>query len=93
METAPLTMKFFTARRPLLLIAVMLGLCLGACSRFLPARVGTASSAQLVIDTRRGPYISLTGCYIPEVSPAVSKIPIVWVQKIPPGAGLYQRNG
>ena len=86
MENAPLTMKFFTGRRHYFVMAAMLALLLGACSRFLPARTGTASSAQLVIDTRRGPYVSLTGCFIPAVTPAVTKIPIVWTQKIPPGA-------
>jgi hypothetical protein len=86
MEIARLTMKFFTARSRLLLTLVLLGLFLGACSRFMPARVGMAGSAQMVIDTRRGPYVSLTGCFIPAVSPAITKIPVVWIQKIPPDA-------
>jgi hypothetical protein len=86
MEIAPLTMKFFTTRGHLLLLTAVLGLFLGACSRFLPARVGLASSAQMVIDTRRGPYETLTGCFIPAVFPAVTKIPVVWVQKIPADA-------
>lgn len=65
---------------------VALGFSLGACSRLLPARKGTAHSLQLVLDTRRAPVIQLSGCFIPAVFPAITKIPIVFAQKIPPNA-------
>ncbi|HEX2855277.1 MAG TPA: hypothetical protein VHO24_18725 [Opitutaceae bacterium] len=65
---------------------VILALAMGACSRLLPARKGTAHSHQLVIDTRRLPAVALTGCFIPAVFPAETKLPIVFVQKIPANA-------
>jgi len=65
---------------------LLLALIGGACSRLLPARKGTAHSMQLVLDTRRVPTDTLSGCFIPAVFPAITKIPIVFVQKIPPTA-------
>lgn len=70
-------------------IPVFLFACLGVvlvatgCSRLLPARKGTAHSYQLALDTRRFPVIQLAGTFIPGVFPAVTKIPVVFVQKIP----------
>lgn len=86
MEFGPLTMKFFITRWHLLLVTAVLGLTLTACSRFLPARTGIANSFQMVIDTRRAPVPTLTGCFVPEVFPALSKVPVVFVQKIPADA-------
>lgn len=57
-----------------------------SCSRLLPARKGTAHSAQLPLDTRRAPVVQLSGCFIPAVFPAVTKLPVLMVQKIPPTA-------
>src|SRR5687767_3142683 len=65
---------------------VILGLSLGGCSRLLPARKGTAHSFQLVLDTRRLPAEALTGCFIPAIFPAVTKLPIVYAQKVPANA-------
>jgi hypothetical protein len=86
MQIATLAMKFFNARTGIFIILALLGISLGACSRLLPARKGSANSPQLVLDTRRGPYVSLTGCFIPAVSPAYTRIPIIFVQKIPASA-------
>jgi hypothetical protein len=75
-------------------VSVLLFACLGAvlaatgCSRLLPARKGTAHSYQLALDTRRFPVIQLAGTFIPGVFPAVTKIPIVFVQKIPAEANF-----
>lgn len=79
-------MKIFKTRWLMTLGAALIVVCLGSCSRLMPARKGTAHSAQLVLDTRRAPAITLTGCFIPAVFPAVTKLPIVFVQKIPPTA-------
>lgn len=56
------------------------------CSRLLPPRKGVASSYEVVIDSRRDPSPALSGCFIPATFPAITKLPIVFVQKIPPGA-------
>lgn len=71
----------------LLIIGIVLsGLALGGCSRLLPPRKGEAHSFQLVLDTRRFPVETLSGCFVPQIFPAISKIPIVYAQKIPPNA-------
>jgi len=57
-----------------------------SCSRMLPARKGTAHSPQLALDTRRAPVVQLSGCFIPAVFPAVTKLPVIMVQKVPPTA-------
>jgi hypothetical protein len=66
--------------------AVLLAFSFAGCSKLLPPRKGTAHSFQLVLDTRRAPAATLSGCFIPQVFPAISKIPIVFVQPIPPKA-------
>ena len=67
-------------------VVVLLGAgAFSGCSRLLPARKGTAA-LEMVIDTRRVPAVALSGCFIPAVFPAVTKIPVVSVQPIPPGA-------
>ena len=86
MHSGLLTMKLFKARWLLVAGVVMLGLTLGACSRLLPARKGTAHSFQLVLATRRVPAETLSGCFIPAVFPAITKLPIVYAQKIPANA-------
>jgi hypothetical protein len=68
------------------LAVVALGLVLGGCSRLLPARKGTAHSFTIPIDTRRFPVETLSGTFIPGIFPAVTKLPIIYAQKIPPGA-------
>lgn len=68
-------------------VVVLLGAgAFSGCSRLLPARKGTAHSLEMVIDTRRVPTEALSGCFIPAVFPAVTKIPVITVQPIPPGA-------
>jgi hypothetical protein len=79
-------MKFFALRPVLAVVALSLGLAAGGCSKFLPARKGTAHSLQLVLDTRRAPAIQLNGVFVPNVFPAISKIPIVYAQKVPANA-------
>ncbi len=70
----------------LVVVVLMAGFSLGGCSRLLPPRQGTAGSLQLVLDTRRIPVETLSGCFIPAVFPAVTKIPIVFLGKIPANA-------
>ncbi len=80
-------MKFFRCRWFAALLAVgLFGLLLGGCSRLLPPRKGVAGSYELVLDTRRAPSLALSGCFIPAVFPAVTKIPVVFTAKVPPGA-------
>ncbi len=70
-------------------LVVLLGAgAFSGCSRLLPARKGTAHSLQIPIDTRRAPVETLSGCFIPAVFPAVTKIPVITVQSIPPGAKI-----
>jgi hypothetical protein len=65
---------------------VLLGLMGAACSRLLPPRHGESRSFELVLDTRRAPSVALSGCFIPAVFPAVTKLPIEFITKIPPTA-------
>lgn len=72
-----------------LLVAALAGISLSAgCSWLLPVRKGTARSFDLSIDSRRVAAPALTGCYIPATFPAVTKLPIVFLQKLPPGAKI-----
>jgi hypothetical protein len=73
-------------RGVLLLLVTVLGFNLAGCSRLLPPRKAEASSYELVIDTRRLPVETLSGCFIPAVFPAVTKLPIYFLQKIPDNA-------
>jgi hypothetical protein len=75
-----------TTRFSLLALIGALALGVGGCSYLLPVRAGVATSYEIVIDTRRVPAPALTGCTIPETFPAVSKVPVVFVQPIPYGA-------
>jgi hypothetical protein len=61
-------------------------LLLAGCSRLLPPRHGATTSAEFVLDTRRYPLEQLSGCFIPAVFPAVTKIPIIFLGKVPEGA-------
>ncbi len=79
-------MKFFKSHRMILVSGLLLGLSLTACSRLLPPRKGEAGSFEMVLDTRRLPSPALSGCFIPGVFPAVTRIPIVFTSKIPPNA-------
>jgi hypothetical protein len=63
-------------------------LLLGGCSWLLPARKGVARSFNLSIDSRRAPAPALTGCFIPATFPAITKLPIVFLTKLPPGAKI-----
>jgi hypothetical protein len=59
----------------------------GGCLRFLlPSRKGIARSFDLSLDSRRAPAPALSGCFIPATFPALTKLPIVFLTKIPPGA-------
>lgn len=77
-------MKMFKTRW--LMVAMIACLGLLGCSRLLPPRRGEAHSYQLVLDTRRFPVETLSGCFVPEIYPAISKLPIVYAQTIPPNA-------
>jgi len=79
-------MTIFLSRLGLTLAVSLAFLAQTSCSRMLPARKGTAHSAQLVLDTRRAPVVQLSGCFIPAVFPALTKLPVVMVQKVPPSA-------
>lgn len=59
------------------------GLAITACSRLLPARHGEARSIEYVLDTRRAPSEALSGCFIPAVFPAVTRIPVEFLGEIP----------
>jgi hypothetical protein len=78
-------MKIVTLSRALF---VLVGLTLvgSGCSRLLPPRKGQTVSFQMALDTRRAPVVQLAGTFIPGVDPAVTKIPVVWAQKVPEGA-------
>lgn len=86
MDSGALTMKFFTVRWLLLGAVAMLGFTFSSCSRLLPARSGEARSYELILDTRRVPSEALSGCYIPEVFPGVSKVLVDFIGPIPPKA-------
>jgi hypothetical protein len=66
--------------------AILLGVSVTACSRLLPPRHGEARSVELVLDTRRAPAEALSGCFIPAVFPAITKIPVEFIDKIPANA-------
>jgi hypothetical protein len=69
------------------LLAALAAVALGAgCSRLLPVRHGSATSAEIIIDTRQDPSEALSGRVIPEVVPAYTKWPVVLGGKIPSGA-------
>ena len=71
----------------IIIFAALLNLIsFSGCSKLLPARKGTAHSAELIIDTRRVASESQAGRFIPGVFPGFTKMPIVMVQPIPAGA-------
>jgi hypothetical protein len=80
----PLRLRF--VRTALIAVAVAAAGLSAGCSRMLPMREGTAHSYEMVIDTRRDPVPQLSGCFIPATFPAVTRIPVIFVQPIPPGA-------
>ena len=86
LDFGPLTMKFFKLQGWIMIGLIVLAFSAGGCSRFLPPRKGATTSFQLVLDTRRLPAETLTGCFIPAIYPAITKIPIVYAQKVPPNA-------
>jgi hypothetical protein len=73
-------------RSVLLLAVTVLGFNFAGCARLLPPRTAEASSYELVLDTRRLPVETLSGCFIPAIFPAVTKLPVFFVQKIPDSA-------
>ena len=79
-------MKPFVVRSWLTLGILAVAVSLAGCSRLLPPRKGEAHSAQLVLDTRRLPAEPLSGCFIPAVFPAITKLPVICIQKIPANA-------
>lgn len=73
--------------RTAVLLAAMAAVALGAgCSRLLPMRHGSASSAEIIIDTRQDPSEALSGRVIPEVLPAYTRWPVVLTKDIPDNA-------
>ena len=86
MDLFSAAMKTFSAIPRLLLVGVvLLGFATAGCSRLLPPRKGETTSYQIAIDTRRLPVPTLTGCFIPQIFPAISKLPIISAQKVPAG--------
>lgn len=79
-------MKFLKIRSLVLLATLAVAVLAVGCSRLLPPGKGSTHSLQLVLDTRREPSPALSGCFIPAVFPAVTKIPIVWATPVPPNA-------
>jgi len=76
-----------SCRRLLFLAVACAGVVFGTgCSRLLPARKGVARSFDLVLDSRRAPVAPLAGCFIPATFPAITKLPIVFLSRIPTGA-------
>jgi hypothetical protein len=76
------------AHRPtaiFLLAAAVFALGAG-CSYLLPVRKGSTRSFEIVIDSRRVASPALAGCFIPATFPAITKLPIAMIDKIPPGA-------
>jgi hypothetical protein len=62
------------------------GLVLSSCARLLPPRNGEVRSVELVLDTRREPAEPLSGCFIPAIFPAVTRLPVEFLDPIPAGA-------
>jgi hypothetical protein len=56
------------------------------CSYLLPVRRGSTRSFEIVIDSRRVASPALAGCFIPATFPAITKLPIAMIDKLPPGA-------
>ena len=79
-------MKVFLNRSILALLFLGSLVSLVGCSRLLPPGKASTHSFQLVLDTRRLPSEALSGCFIPAVFPAVTKIPIVWALPVPNNA-------
>jgi hypothetical protein len=84
--------SFMTSvRAPRLLVFLAVGAALilsAGCSWLLPARKGVTRSFDLAIDSRRAAAPALTGCFIPATFPAVTKLPVVFLQQLPPGAKI-----
>jgi hypothetical protein len=86
-----MTSPRFTRRlAPFLLAAAAVFALDAGCSRLLPVRHGAASSSELVIDTRQDPTAALSGRIIPGVFPAVTRWPVLFVEKIPFGAVMTE---
>ena len=79
-------MKLFKPHGLILIGLMSVALVATGCSRFLPPRKGATTSFQLALDTRRVPVETLSGCFIPAVYPAITKLPIVYAQKVPANA-------
>lgn len=79
-------MTLFRTRGSLLVLGLLaMVLTMSGCSRLFPMRKGEAQSAELVLDTRRAPAEALSGCFVPAVFPAITKLPVVF-SNVPPGA-------
>lgn len=79
-------MKLLSNSRNFLLLGLVAALLSTGCSRLLPPAKGTGHSAQLVLDTRRLPAEALSGCFIPAVFPAVTKLPVIMATQVPANA-------
>jgi hypothetical protein len=80
------TTKLLFKLRNFLALGLALTLLGTGCSRLLPPAKGTGHSAQLVLDTRRLPAEALSGCFIPAVFPAVTKLPVIMATPVPSNA-------
>jgi hypothetical protein len=81
-----LTTKLLPGGRKFLVLGFALAVLGTGCSRLLPSAKGTSHSFQLVLDTRRLPAEGLSGCFIPAVFPAVTKLPIIMATSVPSNA-------
>jgi hypothetical protein len=54
---------------------------LAGCSRLLPP--SRVHSSEFILDTRRDPSEELSGRFIPGVFPAITKVPVFFVESIP----------
>lgn len=72
-------------------IAFLIGLALAgfagsSCARLLPPRNVEVRSVELVLDTRRLPAEPLSGCFIPAIFPAITRLPVEFIDPVPAGA-------
>ncbi len=79
-------MNFSTGRSWFVGGLLLAGLVLSSCARLLPPRKGEVRSVELVLDTRRLPAEPLSGCFIPAIFPAVTKLLVEFIDPIPAGA-------
>ena len=81
-----LKMNDLISRLGVLAGLVLVGFLGTSCARLLPHRTGEVRSTDMVLDTRREPALPLSGCFIPAVFPAVTRLPVEFLDPVPAGA-------